>query len=211
MADPADRSAAELRRRRRLGDPARARYPARTTLDKGVLMALTVRRITLWRADVANEPGALARALEPLAAAGASLSQVMGFRIPDAPERSAIEVFPVSGRRAERAAAEGGLRPFPIPAVLLEGDDRVGLGARLARGLADEGINIAFLVAATVGRRFVATIGFADERIVKRAMQRLRAVGREVERTGRTSARKTPAQTTRSAPASRGRTRRAGT
>ena len=34
-------------------------------------MAVTVKRITLWRADVDNHPGALARTLEPLAQAGA--------------------------------------------------------------------------------------------------------------------------------------------
>jgi len=34
-------------------------------------MALTVKRITLWRREVENEPGILAGTLEPLANAGA--------------------------------------------------------------------------------------------------------------------------------------------
>jgi len=36
-------------------------------------MPLRVRPITLWRAEVDNQPGVLAQTLEPLAAAGADL------------------------------------------------------------------------------------------------------------------------------------------
>jgi len=127
-------------------------------------MAVTVKRITLWRADVDNHPGVLARALEPLAQAGADLRLVMGYRLPHTPERAAIELYPVSGKRAAAAAAEAGLAESrDIPCLLVEGDNRPGLGAAIARGLADAGINIAFLVAQVVGRRFTATFGFGDE------------------------------------------------
>ena len=126
-------------------------------------MALSVKRITLWRADVENRPGVLARTLEPLAAAGADLRLVMGYRFPATPERSAIEVHPVSGKRVAAAASEAGLSPSDIPCLLVEGDNRPGLGAAIARGLADAGINVAFLMAQVVGRRFAAALGFADE------------------------------------------------
>jgi hypothetical protein len=126
-------------------------------------MAVTVKHITLWRADVSNEAGVLARTLEPLAQAGATLRVVMGYRYPQTPERSAIEVYPVSGKRVTAAAAQAGLTASDIPCLLVEGDDRPGLGAALGRALAEGGINIAFLMAVTMGRRFTAVIGFADE------------------------------------------------
>jgi len=140
-------------------------------------MAVTVKRITLWRAEVENRPGVLAEALEPLAGAGADLRLVMGYRFPQTPERSAIELYPVSGRKATAAAAQAGLsKAEEIPCLLVEGDNRSGLGAAIARGLADAGINIAFLIAQVLGRRFSAALGFADEaaataatRIVKQA------------------------------------------
>jgi hypothetical protein len=132
-------------------------------------MALTVQRITLWRADVDNRPGVLADTLAPLASAGATLRLVMGYRFPQTPERSAIEVFPVTGRRATAAGQEAGLAPSDIPCLLIEGDDRQGLGADMARALAAEDINIAFLMAQVVGRRFTAALGFADEGTAKRA------------------------------------------
>src|SRR5207237_7867164 len=83
---------------------------------KEVSMAVTVKRITLWRADVENRPGVLAAALEPLAAAGADLRLVMGYRFPNAPEHSAIELYPVSGKKvvaAARQAGLGGAKPLP--------------------------------------------------------------------------------------------------
>src|SRR2546430_14391051 len=86
-------------------------------------MPLTVKRITLWRADVQNEPGVLSRILEPLAAAGADLQVVMGYRFPTTPERSAVELYPVSGRRTTGAAGGGGVSPAGSPGVPAWGGD----------------------------------------------------------------------------------------
>jgi hypothetical protein len=125
-------------------------------------MALTVKRVILWRIDVDNVPGVLANTLEPLATAGANLRLVMGYRFPQTPERSAIQVAPVSGRRATEAAERAGLTASDVPCLLVEGDDRPGLGARIGRACAEAGINIAFLMAMSMGRRFTAAIGFPD-------------------------------------------------
>src|SRR5436309_3847842 len=140
-------------------------------------MAVSVKRITLWRADVQNRPGVLGGALEPLARAGADLRLVMGYRFPTTPEHAAIEVYPVSGKKARAAAQEAGLgEAARIPCLLVEGDNRPGLGARIARGLADANVNVAFLVAQVLGRKFSAMVGFDDEaganqavRIIKQA------------------------------------------
>ena len=78
-------------------------------------MAVNVKQVTLWRSEVANRPGALAAALGPLAGAGASLRVVMGYRIPGDENRAAIEVYPVSGKKA--AAAARGPRPARVPAT----------------------------------------------------------------------------------------------
>src|SRR5262249_44023749 len=91
-------------------------------------MAVTVKRIGLWRSEVANEPGALARTLEPLAASRASLRVVMGYRFPEHQERAAIEVYPVVGARAAGAPGAARLPPSPRASLLVEGDDRRGPG-----------------------------------------------------------------------------------
>jgi hypothetical protein len=144
-------------------------------------MALTVKRITLWRREVENEPGVLARTLEPLAQAGADLRLVMGYRFPETASRAAIELYPVAGKKAVAAAQAAGLAVFDRACLLVEGDNRAGLGAAIGRALADAGINILFLVAQVIGRRFTAIIGFEDEEAAAAATKTLKAVGKPMK------------------------------
>ena len=125
-------------------------------------MAVTVKKVTLWRKEVAHEPGVLAGVLEPLSQAGANLRVVMGYAMGES-GRAAIEVFPVSGKKATAAATTAGLSTSSIPCLLVEGDDRAGLGADMARAIATAGVNISFLIAETVGRKFSAVFGFQND------------------------------------------------
>ncbi len=125
-------------------------------------MAVAVKKVTLWRKEVSDQPGALAELLEPLSAAGANLRVVMGYGMGDT-GRAVIEVSPISGKKAATAAAAAGLAASSIACLLVEGDDRAGLGADMARAIAAAGVNISFLIAETVGRKFSAVFGFAND------------------------------------------------
>jgi len=133
-------------------------------------MAITVRKITVWRTEVDNRAGALAQLLEALTAARGSLDVVMGYRVPGQHERAVIEVWPVSGKKLSQAAESVGLRPSETPTLLVLGDDRPGLGHAMARALADAGINLVFLVAQVVGRRYSAVFGFESAADADRAV-----------------------------------------
>lgn len=138
-------------------------------------MAVSIRKITLWRTEVGHRPGALADLLEPLAAAGADLQTVMGYRIPGNKTRAVVEVAPVSNRKVARAAEGVGLAPGGAPTLLVLGDNRPGLATRIARALSESGVNIAFLVAQVVGRRYSAVFGFENEADLDKAADRIRA------------------------------------
>ena len=133
-------------------------------------MAVTVRKITLWRSEVPNRPGMLAGDLAALAQAGADLKVVMAYRFPGDESRGAVELYPVTGKRAQTAARRAGLSESGIPTLLVDGDDRPGVGAAIARALAEEGINLAFFVAQALGRRYAAVIGFDSESDAKKAV-----------------------------------------
>jgi hypothetical protein len=137
-------------------------------------MALTIRKVTLWRRDLDNRPGALATVLEPLAAAGADLQVAMGYRIPGQESRAVVELAPVSGRRAAAAAAATGLAPSPIPTVVVEGDDAPSVGLAQSRALGEAGINIAFLIAQSMGGRYSAVYGFETQQDADRAISLLK-------------------------------------
>ena len=131
-------------------------------------MAVRVRPIAFWRTEVDNQPGALARTLEPLA--GSNLQVVMGYRLPGDQRRAAIELAPVTGARATSAAQSAGLKDSGITALAVEGDDRPGLGHAIARALADAGINMEFLMAQATGGRHSTIIGFESREDADRAV-----------------------------------------
>lgn len=132
-------------------------------------MPVTVKNIVLWRKEVNNEPGVLAGTLEPLATAGADFQVLMGYRFPGNESRAAIELFPVAGRASTKAAQTAGLEASSIPTLLVEGDNKPGLGHAIAKALADAGINIDFLVAQVIGRKYSAVIGFDTADTAKKA------------------------------------------
>lgn len=133
-------------------------------------MAITIKTITLWRKEVENQPGVLAGTLDPFADQGADLQVVMGYRYPGNETKAAIEVYPVAGKKLSSAADAAGLRPASIPALLVEGDNKTGLGRAIAQAMADAKINLSFLVAQVVGRRYSAVLGFDSEADLKKAV-----------------------------------------
>jgi hypothetical protein len=143
-------------------------------------MALTVKVITLWRREIENRPGALAGVLHPLATTKADVQVLMAYRFPGDESRGAVELFPISGRKAAAAAADAGLTPASdIPAVIVQGSNRAGLGYPTSRAIADAGINLAFLVAQVVGTKFSAVYGFDSVTDRDRAVKLLKKGGAE--------------------------------
>ena len=126
-------------------------------------MAVKVRRITLWRAAVDDRPGVLAGALEPLAHAGTDLQMVMCYGNPGQEGQATIEVYPILTRRAVAAAQIGGFSASPVPVVLVEADNKPGLGYSIANAVAWAGLNIRFLLAQVTGKRYSAIVGFETE------------------------------------------------
>jgi hypothetical protein len=94
-------------------------------------MAVTVKKAVLWRKEIDNRPGMLANILGPLSEAGTDLQVVMAYRYPGRTDTAAIELHPVSGRKPIAAAKAAGLAQSPIPILLVEGDNRQGLGLLL--------------------------------------------------------------------------------
>ena len=126
-------------------------------------MAVTVKKIVLWRKEVENKPGALASGLASLAGAGADLQVLMAYRYPGEESKAAIELYPVTAKKSVAAAQEAGLSASSLPALLVEGDNKPGLGHAIAEPIASGGIDMDFVVAQVIGRKFSAVFGFGSE------------------------------------------------
>src|SRR5437763_4609104 len=132
-------------------------------------MPVTVKNISLWRKEVENQVGTLAHTLEPVTKAGANLQLLMGYRYPGEGTKAAIELYPIAGKKVTAAASEVGLSASSIPTLLVEGDDRPGLGFSIAQAMAGAGVNLTFFVAQSTGRKFSAVLGFETENDAKTA------------------------------------------
>jgi hypothetical protein len=123
----------------------------------------------LWRREIENQPGALARSLELFASADADLQIVMGYRYPGNQAKAAVELSPIVGKKLVTAAETAGFKASGIPTLLVEGDNKPGLGHAIAQAIADAKINLDFLVAQVIGRRYAAIIGFESAEDAKKA------------------------------------------
>ena len=137
-------------------------------------MAITLKKITLWRKEVDNKPGALADTLALLAQARTDLQAVMGYRYPGDQGKAAVELHPVSGKKAIEAARSAGLAASSIPTVLVQGDNRPGLGHAIAKALGDAGVNLGFVLAQVVGRKYAAVFGFENDSDAAKAVALIR-------------------------------------
>jgi hypothetical protein len=154
-------------------------------------MAISIKKTVLWRPDLDNSPGALARVLEPLARSGVDLQVCMGYRVPGQESRAVVELAPVTGGRAVKAARAAGLsEATEIPTLLVTGDNRAGLGHDLARAIAAEGINLAFLMALVVGKRHSSVIGFEKEADAKAAARLIKKASAPPKKAARKKARR---------------------
>jgi predicted amino acid-binding ACT domain protein len=137
-------------------------------------MAVTVKEITLWRREIDNRPGMLAQTLGPLAK-GVDVEVVMAYRFPGDESRGAVELFPISGKKAVAAAQAAGLTAAAdIPAVLVTGTNRSGIGYDTTTAIAEAGINLAFVVAQVIGSKFSAVYGFDNEADRRKAVALLK-------------------------------------
>jgi hypothetical protein len=93
----------------------------------------------------------------------------MGYKHPTAEGKAVVEVFPIIGKKLTAAAESAGLGAASIPTLLVEGDNKAGLGYAVAQAIGAAGINIAFFVAQAIGQRFAAVIGFDSEDDAKKA------------------------------------------
>ncbi len=106
----------------------------------------------------------------------------MGYRHPGGKHKATIEVAPVLGRKTTVAAGKAGLTASAIPTLLVQGDNRPGLGHAIADAIGAARINVAFFLAQVIDAQFSAVLGFASEAAAKRAAALIKKAVKEVEK-----------------------------
>jgi hypothetical protein len=124
-------------------------------------MPLKITKAEVWSAEIPDRPGGLADVLDSLAGAGANLECLIARRQPGKQRTGRVFVTPLKGQRLQAAAASAGFHAKGrISTLRVEGPDKRGIGARIARAVGDAGVNMRGTSAAVIGRKFVCYLGF---------------------------------------------------
>jgi hypothetical protein len=133
-------------------------------------MALKATRNDVWIATIEDRAGGAAPVLEALAKAKVNLEMMFARRLAEQPGTGMLIVGPIKGKKAEKAALAAGVaRTGAIHGVRVEGGDKPGLGARIARTLGDAGISFRGITAHAIGRKFVCNIALDSAEDAARA------------------------------------------
>ncbi len=140
-------------------------------------MTLKVQKVDTWVAPLEDQPGSLAAKLSALSDAGISLEFVLARRAPDKPGTGVLFVTPIAGAAQCRAAEAAGFRKTKsLHALRIEGPDKKGEGARIARALAEKQLNLRGLSAGTIGKKFVAHLAVDSPADVAKAVRTLQGL-----------------------------------
>ena len=141
-------------------------------------MALKVAKMKVWVAEIKDQPGGLAACLDTLAKAGANLECLIARRQTNRPRTGAVFLTPLAGRKVLTAAASLGFHAAQRIATLrVEGDNRPGIGASIARAAGSVGVNMRGTTALVIGRKFVCYLGFDRASDATKAAQAIRRIG----------------------------------
>jgi hypothetical protein len=140
-------------------------------------MALKVSKCEIWAVTIDDRPGGAAQKLDTLSRAGANLEMLLARRTAENPGHGVMFVTPLKGKKAVEAAQQSGMgKPENIYSVRIEGGDKPGLGSRIARALADAGVNFRGMSAIAIGRKFVSFIALDSAEDQARAIGALKKV-----------------------------------
>ena len=140
-------------------------------------MALKVTKAEVWVATIEDRAGGAADKLEALSRAGANLEMLLARRT-EQPGQGVMFVTPVKGAKAVKAAQAAGFgKPENIHSVRIEGGDKPGLGAKIARALGDAGISFRGVSAVAIGRNFISYIACDTAEDATKALSVLKKVG----------------------------------
>jgi hypothetical protein len=137
-------------------------------------MAYQLDTVDVWAGTIADRPGGLAGVLETLAAGKVNLQFVIARR--DHPDTGVVFCAPIEGVGQVKAAKSAGLsKSASLRSLRISGPDKAGLGARITRAVADAGVNVRGLSAASMGRNMIVYLAFdsqADAKKAKSALQK---------------------------------------
>jgi hypothetical protein len=139
-------------------------------------MKLDITKQTVWAASIPNQPGGMAKVLQPLADAGVDLEFVIARRQHQEDGGGVIYLTGLNGQKQTRAAKQAGFQKTQdLHGLRVTATNRPGLAAQLSSAVGEAGINLRGFSAAAIGSRCVMNFAFdaaSDSTKARQAIQR---------------------------------------
>ena len=140
-------------------------------------MLIKIDKLDVWAGTIEDRPGGLARILDALTDAGADLEFLISRRAPEDPGAGVVFLAPLNGAAQTEAANEVGLsRAISLHSLRIEGPNQPGFGANISWAIADAGINMRGLSAASFDQRCVVYLSFDSDGDAEKACEALRQI-----------------------------------
>lgn len=140
-------------------------------------MALEVKKVDVYSAEIEDRPGALAEKLAPLAEAKVDLAFAIARRKPDSPGKGVVYLGPITTAKGKKAAQTAGLAPATeLAALRIEGPNKPGALHAVTKALAEAGINLRGVSASVIGKRWVCFLAFDTADDAQKAARVLKKV-----------------------------------
>jgi len=138
-------------------------------------MNLSVQRVAVWASSITDKPGGLASVLSGLRDVGADLDFIVARRAPEKRGAGVVFVAPLRGDKVIAAATDLGFDlTKSLHSIRVEGTNTAGRAAELTGKLAEAGVNLRGLSAATTGDKFIMYLAMDSEADADRAAEILR-------------------------------------
>jgi len=138
-------------------------------------MAIKVSRNDVWMTVIDDRAGGAADKLEALSRAGADLEVVFARRTPEQPGQGILFAGPMEGAKVTRAAEAAGFkRSETIHGVRIEGSDKPGMGAKIARAVAESGVSMRGMNSMAIGKTFLSFLALDSAEDAARIVKALR-------------------------------------
>ncbi|MGE0821203.1 MAG: hypothetical protein AB7G75_10185 [Candidatus Binatia bacterium] len=137
---------------------------------------ISIKKVTLWRREIDGNPEALQAALQPLADAGIRLQILMRYRHFRNEHLAVVEVGAHDAEDQDRAASvmqAAGLTVSTVPAVLIEGDEIIGVEYAITKMIAEQNLNLLFCVSHAMNGQWGALMGFTSDDDAEKAVTSL--------------------------------------
>ena len=138
-------------------------------------MRVDVSHVDIWSAIIEDRPGALAEKLGALDQADIDLEFIISRRSHTEPGTGIVFVTPIKGPRQIKAARKVGFeKTKSLHEIRIATGNKPGFGAELTLRLADAGINLRSLSAASIDNRAAFYVAFDSDEDANKAIRVLK-------------------------------------